>query len=115
MKTNSSFIEKLLQRVPRLKPLYDEHIKENDDLLPNVFMGDVTRSVIKEAQGPQFDSLLRPLLDYLEEGIITGSDQIQELIIVSFVENLIGETVTLSKLRPLLPPIIRNEVERICG
>ena len=37
------FIEYVLAKVPQLRAVHSEHLKDNDELLPHVFMGDVTR------------------------------------------------------------------------
>jgi hypothetical protein len=114
MRNNTSFIEELLQKVPPLKNIYDEHLNENDTLLPHVFMGDVTRFVIAEAANPKRQETITSLLEYLEEGIQTGSDEVRELILVSFVENLTGETKMLQLLKALMGQTLRSEVKRIC-
>jgi len=114
MSTNASFIEALLRRVPNLKPVYDEHLAANDTLLPHVFMGDVTRFAIVEAEKPGSRGSLATLLGHFEDGLRTGSDEVRELIVVSFVENLMGETTGLKALKPLMGPSLKTEVERIC-
>jgi len=54
------------------------------------------------------------LLEYLEDGLRTGSDEVKELIVVSFVENLIGETTALMVLKLVMGSSLKAEVERIC-
>ena len=114
MSTNASFIEELLRRVPQLKAIYDEHLRDNETLLPHVFMGDVTRFAIAEAENPQSRTSVNTLLDHLEDGLKTGSDEVKELIVVSFVENLIGETSALKVLKLAMGSSLKTEVERIC-
>jgi hypothetical protein len=41
-----TFVGRLLQVLPELKSTYEQHLADNDLLLPHVFMGDVTRFVI---------------------------------------------------------------------
>lgn len=115
MKNNVSFIEYLLRLVPELKSNYDEHLADNDTLLPHVFMGDVTRFAITEADKPRSQIVLVRLLDCLEEGLKGGGDEVEELIVVSFVENLVGETSALKRLRLLMRPNLKREVEAVCG
>ena len=98
-----------------MKSIYDEHLNDNEMLLPHVFMGDLTRFVIAEAENPLARVPVGTLLAHLEGGIRNGSDEVKELIIVSFVENLIGETTTLKVLKPAMGPSLKREVERICG
>jgi hypothetical protein len=115
MGTTISFIDGLLQRVPDLKAVYDEHLSDNETLLPHVFMGDVTRFAIARAGRVRDREALETLLDCLEEGLRLGSEATKELIIVSFVENLIGEQTALQALKPKMGPALRAEVDRICG
>lgn len=115
MKTAKSFVEELLQLVPELKPAYTEHIADNDALLPHVFFGDVTRFAIAEANKCQGPSALIRLLDQMESGLRTGSEEVGELIAVSFVENLCGEEDALKRLRPLMGSRLNQQVKAICG
>jgi len=59
MTTIRSLIERLLASVPDLRGVYDEHISDNDELLPHVFFGDVTRFAIENAAAPSVASLWR--------------------------------------------------------
>ena len=115
MNTNASFINDLLRRLPQLKPLYDEHLADNDMLLPHVFMGAVTRFVIVEVEKSASREFLEELMDYFEAGLEHGAEQIKELIVVSFLENLADDTVALERLKPLFGPRLRKEVENIFG
>jgi len=114
METNATFVVDLRRRVPDLEPIYREHLADNDELLPHVFMGDVTRFTIAQAKAPLNDSIVVSLLECLEEGLREGGEEVKELIVVSFVENLIGETTTLASLGPLIGGNLKEEVERVC-
>jgi hypothetical protein len=114
MNSNASFIEELLRRVPDLKPIYEEHLLDNETLLPHVFMGGVTRFTVTEAGNPLMRSSVTGLLDHLENELRIGGDSVKELICVSFVENLLGESTALQVLTPLMGPMLKTEVERTC-
>lgn len=114
MSAHTSFIDQLLQSLPQLKPAHDEHLFDNNTLLPHVFMGDVTRFAIAEAAKANTEILQR-LLDHLEKGLENSPKEVKELIAVSFVENLTGETVALKTLKPLIGPNLKKEVEIIYG
>ena len=77
-------------------------------------MGGVTRFAITEAGNPQMRSSVTDLLEHLENGLRIGSDSVKELICVSFVENLVGESTALQVLKPLMGPMLKTEVERMC-
>lgn len=113
--TMGLFIEELLQKVPELKPVYDGHLAENGELLPHAFMSDLTRFVIAEAENPASRDVLERLLGYLEKGLTVGSEHVQEMIVVSFVESLIDENATIKAIESLMGPNLRKEVKAICG
>ena len=115
VKDSEIFVDNMLQQLPSLKTVYDEHIDKNDSLLPHVFMGDLTRFVISESENVESRTTLTTLMRYLDDGLRTGSDEVKELIVVSFVENLLGEVAALRSLKPLMGPRLRSEVEQICG
>jgi hypothetical protein len=114
MTENAAFIESLLRLVPALMPIYDEHLADNDTLLPHVFMGDVTRFAILKAHDLGSRNVMAELLDHLEEGLESGAEEVKELIIVSFIENLRGEGPTVEMIRPLMGTNMRKAVEEIC-
>ena len=69
-------------RFPGLAPMLAEHIKDNDEILPHLFFGDVTRyalSLVRERK-PDQKPELRMLLDFLEESFSGGNEELQELI-----------------------------------
>ena len=114
MGANEALIERLLQVVPELKPHYEEHLADHDKLLPHVFMGDVTRFAIRESATPPRLPVVERLLTVLEAGL-SGPEEVQELIVASFVENLMGEKGALKTLKPLAGPLLREQIEAICG
>jgi hypothetical protein len=106
-------IRKLLELVPELQPVYDEHISDNHELLPHVFMGDVTRYVVQRVcsgEEEEEQPVMR-IIDHLEQCMATGDDQVKELVSVSFVENLLGNDNALAKLKDVMGPALAKEVE----
>jgi hypothetical protein len=96
MTTIKSLIERLLAAVPELRPIYDEHVSDNDGLLPHVFFGDVTRFAIGNAGTPTIANLLR----VLDEALSDADDEVREVVSVSFVENLADEKAALKLMKP---------------
>jgi hypothetical protein len=47
MLTYDNIFNNVLEKVPSFAPIYDEHIKDNDELLHHVLMGDLTRYAIR--------------------------------------------------------------------
>lgn len=115
MPLGETFIEKLLLVAPELNTVYDEHVADNDMLLPHVFMGDVTRFVVDQASGVRNLSVVQRILDYFETELRSGSTESIELIRASFVENLIGEAMAVDTIKALMGTQLCKEVESIFG
>ncbi|WP_237225587.1 hypothetical protein [Rubinisphaera sp. JC750] len=76
------FCEELAARFDVLAPLMQEHISDFDEVLPHVFMADVARFVLSERLHRQ------EIVRVLEHNFREAAHDIQDLIAVSFVENL---------------------------
>lgn len=109
------FIEGLLRVAPELKGAYEEHLFDNNMLLPHVFMSDITRFVIAAAERRDDRAIVQRILDYFENELKAGEAESLELIRASFIENLIGESVVVNKLKPMMGPGLRREIDAICG
>lgn len=117
MGATHAFVHSLVALVPGLKTLYDEHISEYDELLPHVFFGDLTRHVVAlwssagthPSAGPA-RSELQAILSDLEKGMESPDTDIQELIAVSFLENLDFSDPILNGFESQLGPQLRREL-----
>jgi hypothetical protein len=118
---NVRFIQGLVSSIPELQPLLSEHLADNNQLLPHVFMGDVTRFVITTCQQSQelrrratsasgLEAIIRRITSILEEALTSGPEATKELVAVSFVENLAGEDATIGALEPFLGPALKAEI-----
>ena len=108
MTGNQEFVADLIRLVPELEPAYREHVVFYEELLPHVFMGDVTRFAIEGASGRDNEPVLARLLAYLEEGLANGPEEVKELIFASFVENLQGEVPAILALAPAMGPLLNK-------
>ena len=81
MKT-AEFCENLARECPALSDLLAEHKADYDDISPRVFLGDVTRYVL--AGGTK----RRDIVTYLNKSVSSGDPDVENLVAVSFVENL---------------------------
>lgn len=115
MLPGASFIQDLMRLVPELKPIYDQHLTENDTLLPHVLMADLARFAVDEVAGVRHRPAVVKLLSQLENGLSDGDSETRELIVASFAENLAGEVAALQMLRPLMGPRLKKEVSTLCG
>lgn len=77
-----SFCQSLVNSFPELAPLWHEHRDGYDEILPHVFFGDLTRWVVAHAKS------CKSLIRHLDEALRIGQPDVQNLIAVSFVENL---------------------------
>ena len=120
--TSIDFIEQLVSRYPSLKPVFDEHVSDNfGEVLPHLFFGDLTRYVVAhftEAQegahaGTQAENELRRLLNDLENAYADSQEEIQELISVSFLENLPHPGEEASGVRTWLGPKLSAQLDVI--
>lgn len=110
----SAFVDELLQRVPELTLVLDEHLSSYDKLLPHVFLGDVTRYVVEQVRTNQqvIPDSVRRAIEFLEEAMASEDESVLNLISVSFLENLIGEEAATAQLRSVFGPRLGSEFAR---
>lgn len=114
MSTTILFIQEMIRRVPELKAIYSEHMNDNGELLPHVFMGDVARFSIKAATVTESSLSVKLILDLLEDGLSSENFEITTLILVSYVENLLGEQEAVRFLKPLMGHRLKNALKKMC-
>ena len=109
-----AFVGALVHRFPTLRPILQEHLDDYDALLPHVLMGDVTRWVVGEFRTHGESDRLREVLDFIESSYHQGDEHEQEIIAVSFLENLPRPDEQESGLRGLLGPSLTEQL-RVIG
>jgi hypothetical protein len=82
--TPAEFCESLAHKYPDIAKILTEHFSDNDELLPHVFLADVTRYVL--ANGP----CRKPIVKYLDESFAAYGKEVEDLVAVSFVEYLVN-------------------------
>ena len=117
--TSEVWIQKLVAAVPRLKPLYDEHLADYDELLPHVLLGDIARYVTqgfggKEGGEPYENcrGVAVEVLRILEEAVEIGDPELLELVAVSFLENINWSKDGGPQIRSAMGPRLHKEVSR---
>jgi hypothetical protein len=108
------FVEGIANRFPSVRELLREHVEDNDEIIPHVFFGDLTRHLtalykLQTKGDSNAASELRGILDDLENGYVLGDSDIQELIVVSFLENLPAPGEEGAELREMVGPNLKNE------
>ena len=109
MVDSKAFISRLLRDVPELVEVEVGQSAAFAEVIPHVFMGDLTRFVVAAheralAGSTDAEQLLDRILRILEEGVRSGGQDTQELIAASFLENLDHGTVAFLDLRERLGP-----------
>lgn len=96
-----AFVDRLTRMEPLLKPALDEHRKDNDGVLPHVFMGDVARWAIRMTDSSETERLRRTL-DFMEHEYGDGKSDVANVIGASFVEYLVDEPAVVRQFGPRL-------------
>ena len=113
------WVRSMVARFPVLSALLGDHLKDYDgELLPHVFFGDVTRYIISltiEASRGGLSSArqLHDILDFLEEGFSSDDEQLQELLSVSFLENLPRRGEPGVHIRQMVGPNLSRQLRMI--
>jgi hypothetical protein len=103
--TYQNILEVLRTSVPGLAQLYEEHLAKYDEPLPHVLFGDLVRFLEQEVRlnGP-YSPVLAQAIGVLERAMGSQDPKLQELVAVSFIENLEPESPTLGAFRRLFGP-----------
>jgi hypothetical protein len=78
-RTPAGFVDWLVSRHSDLAPILDEHLRDNGELLPHVFFGDVTRYASELARRGD-TGRLDPLLTDLDQALTGAADETDTLI-----------------------------------
>jgi hypothetical protein len=120
MKTNityENFAELLVKNVPELKKYYDEHLKDNEEIIQHVFLGEIffyiSKNINSEEEIPNY---IIKLIKFLDDASKSSNRRIDNLICVSFLEYLMfpsNKDIFLIKLRSLLTPKLTEELKKM--
>ena len=83
----SGVTDALRESLPEFSDAIDEHVADYDEVLPHLLFGDLTLFVLK-AQDDGDDEIVRRALAFLDGALREGDDAVQNLVGVSFVENV---------------------------
>ncbi len=106
------FVDGLVQSVTDLGLLYREHLADNDFLLPHVFLADVARYVLEAANSSGSSRAAGRVLDTIESALAAANPVVEDLVTVSFAENVAWET-NVDQVVDLAGPRLRNLVGRV--
>lgn len=108
--TYENILGALRTSVPGFDQLYEEHLSKYDEALPHVLFGDLVRFLDKEVRlnGP-FSPVLAAAMGVLERAMGSQDPKLEELVAVSFIENLEPGEVTFPAFRRLFGPSLEAQ------
>ena len=121
MTTLAHLLVDMLSTAPGLVPVYRAHLALHDELLPHVFMEEVTHWISGSARphdvpaagagGPEEDPA-RDVVAVLETHLGSGDAEVRELIVLSFLESLEPAPAD-AIVRSHFGPALRAEAARL--
>ena len=109
--TEDKFVRALVEAVPEVQPILDEHLADNGELLLHPFVARV-RGFAVDA----FDNSNRTLSDRIvaifERGMRDGDEGVENAVAVSFVEDTPWWDTNRQAFIDSWPPALRAEAER---
>jgi len=109
--TYSEVPDALRAAVPEFGPMIDEHVADNDEVLLHLLFGDLTRFVIAAHERGDTDVEHRSL-SFLERALREGDEAVQNVVEVSFVENVGPWDRAQRRFIASWPDTLRTEAER---
>ena len=100
MTTIPEFVADLCAADPALTHVLDEHVADNDQFLPHVFMADVTRWLCADRAPNTVRDVIAVIADHFER----GQTDVRDVILASFLENLDPDDAADQTVLRGLPP-----------
>lgn len=108
------FAELLRAQVTGFDRIYDQHVRDYDQVLPHVLLGDLVRFLSDEVRiHGEGSKALCEAMDLLERGMGSADPKLQELVAVSFLENLDPGDEAFPAIHRLYGPRLRAESQKI--
>lgn len=105
------FVRMLARLDPSFEDLLQEHMEDNGELLPHVFLGDFGRLLLTLADASRdLTPKLEAVAAILEEGM-SGDESVQEMIAVSFLESLDATSPGFPRLQRILGKRTRAQLD----
>lgn len=107
-------VKRLVEAVPRLRGVYEEHLADNDELLPHVFFAEMTRFLVGQVAGGTAVGRrdVERVIKILEEAFGAGDVEVDSLIALSFVEALEPRERGYQEIRLMMGPKLKTELKR---
>jgi len=111
----------LITSCPQLKPLYEEHIKDNDELLPHVFMATIADFVKQQlncyefSNARQFIITVGEIIGILEKAVVSSDENLQNVVWVSFLEYFHITDNEYNRFSGMVGPNLKKALDTIHG
>ncbi len=104
----------ILHNVPQFLPRYEEHISDNDELLPYVLMNDFSRFLMEVREDAP---LFRTIVELLNRLYQEGNENVRLLLHSTFSETIavIQDKELHARVWELLSPDLQESVRRFPG
>jgi hypothetical protein len=116
---NTQFVENLVEKISWAKDIYLDHISDYHELLSYLLMEQLSDVFIRIANEAFVSKInieenlikIRIFLDVIENGIHMNSDEVRNLIIVSFLENIHPSIESFSSIKEMMGDFSRSILE----
>lgn len=111
-----AFVDRLCDAFPEVARLREDHLRDqNGELLPHLFLGDVTRYAIAlfESSREPARHELTELCRFLEREYTTGTRSVRDLVALGILENMAGPPEPYWRVRTYLGPELRKTIEEM--
>lgn len=105
------FIRQLLREAPELRPILDEHVADNDEVLLHVFVARVRDFAIEAFEGTDRE-LSNRIASVFDAGLRHGDEHVENAVAVSFVEDTPWWSPDRAEFIASWPPALRAEAQR---
>ena len=110
--TRDTWLPSLSTAVPEFQSVIDDHLAFNGEILDHLLFADLARFVL-EAHATGQPELVDRILSWLDLALRTGDDAVQNLVSVSFVENIPGFESENLPFIETWPPALRVDADRL--
>lgn len=108
--TRDNFCHQLLTRDPLASELYQEHLADYDEELAHVFLGAWAASLAKRYRTNLSYAIPSTVAEFLEEATTSEDPAVQNLVELSFYENIGDQEDILDRLAKDLLPHSRSRL-----
>lgn len=109
--TEDEFVRALVEAIPEVQPILDEHLTDNDELLLHPFVARV-RDFAIDAFDNGKTTLSDGIVAILERGMRDGDEGVENAVAVSFIEDTPWWDTNRQAFIDSWPPALRAEAER---